>query len=65
MQRQPGTNTMEVAQRVKEKLAEIEKGLPPTLGVGASTIAPMSIGHAPWTDVKLSLRSWRSCSWWW
>jgi len=31
--RQPGTNTVEVAARVKDALAEIEKGLPPTLKV--------------------------------
>src|SRR6476469_4493365 len=33
VQRQPGTNTVEVARRVKEALVEIEKGLPPTLKV--------------------------------
>src|SRR4029079_5843571 len=31
VQRQPGTNTMEIAKRVKEKLDEIKPGLPPTL----------------------------------
>jgi HAE1 family hydrophobic/amphiphilic exporter-1 len=33
VQRQPGTNTVDVARRVKEALVEIEKGLPPTLKV--------------------------------
>jgi len=54
VQRQPGTNTMEIAQRVKEKLAEIEKGLPPTLKVRVQYDRSITIGHAV-NDVKMSL----------
>ncbi|HET7372482.1 MAG TPA: efflux RND transporter permease subunit, partial [Gemmatimonadaceae bacterium] len=52
--RQPGTNTVEVCQRVKEALAEIEKGLPPTLGVRLQWDRSVSIKSAV-RDVKLSL----------
>jgi HAE1 family hydrophobic/amphiphilic exporter-1 len=54
VQRQPGTNTMEIAKRVKERLAEIEKGLPPTLKVYVQYDRSITIGHAV-TDVKMSL----------
>jgi len=54
VQRQPGTNTMEIAARVKEKLAEIEKGLPPTLKVQVQYDRSIMIGHAV-DDVKMSL----------
>ena len=52
--RQPGTNTVEVCRRVKEALAEIEKGLPPTLGVYVQWDRSISIQNAV-RDVKLSL----------
>ena len=54
VQRQPGTNTMEIAKLVKERLAEIEKGLPPTLKVYVQFDRSITIGHAV-TDVKMSL----------
>ena len=54
VQRQPGTNTVEVATRVKEALAEIEKGLPPTLKVHVQYDRSVSIENAV-ADVKLSL----------
>ncbi len=54
VQRQPGTNTVEVAQRVKEALAEIEKGLPPTLKVHIQYDRSVSINNAV-ADVKFSL----------
>ncbi len=54
VQRQPGTNTMEIAKAVKEKLAEIEKGLPPTLKVYIQFDRSITIGHAV-DDVKMSL----------
>jgi HAE1 family hydrophobic/amphiphilic exporter-1 len=54
VQRQPGTNTMEIAARVKERLAEIEKGLPPTLKVQVQYDRSIMIGHAV-DDVKMSL----------
>jgi HAE1 family hydrophobic/amphiphilic exporter-1 len=54
VQRQPGTNTMEIAQRVKEKLEEIRKGLPPTLNVYVQYDRSISIGHSV-ADVKESL----------
>jgi HAE1 family hydrophobic/amphiphilic exporter-1 len=54
VQRQPGTNTMEIAKRVKEKLEEIRKGLPPTLNVGVQYDRSISIGHSV-ADVKESL----------
>ena len=54
VQRQPGTNTVEVATRVKEALAEIEKGLPPTLKVHIQYDRSISIQNAV-HDVKMSL----------
>src|SRR5689334_6677180 len=54
VQRQPGTNTMRIAERVKEKLAEIEQGLPPTLKVRVQYDRSITIGHAV-DDVKMSL----------
>ncbi len=54
VQRQPGTNTVEVAQRVKDALAEIEKGLPPTLKVRIQYDRSLSINNAV-ADVKFSL----------
>ncbi|HSQ28815.1 MAG TPA: efflux RND transporter permease subunit [Gemmatimonadaceae bacterium] len=52
--RQPGTNTVEVCRRVKAALAEIEKGLPPTLGVYVQWDRSISIQSAV-RDVKVSL----------
>src|SRR5512146_2098057 len=52
--RQPGTNTVEVCRRVKEALAEIEKGLPPTLGVYVQWDRSVSIQNSV-RDVKISL----------
>jgi HAE1 family hydrophobic/amphiphilic exporter-1 len=52
--RQPGTNTVEVCRRVKEALAEIEKGLPPTLGVRLQWDRSVSIQNSV-HDVKISL----------
>ena len=54
VQRQPGTNTMEIAERVKEKLKEIQTGLPPTLKVSVQYDKSISIGNAV-ADVKESL----------
>ncbi len=54
VQRQPGTNTVEVARRVKETLTEIEKGLPPTIKVGLQYDRSVSINNAV-ADVKFSL----------
>ncbi|MEO7086245.1 MAG: efflux RND transporter permease subunit [Gemmatimonadaceae bacterium] len=54
VQRQPGTNTVEVARRVREALAEIEKGLPPTLKVRLQYDRSVSINNAV-ADVKFSL----------
>jgi HAE1 family hydrophobic/amphiphilic exporter-1 len=54
VQRQPGTNTMEIAQRVKDKLEEIRKGLPPALNVYVQYDRSLSIGRSV-SDVKESL----------
>jgi HAE1 family hydrophobic/amphiphilic exporter-1 len=54
VQRQPGTNTMEIADRVKEKLKDIQAGLPPTLKVSVQYDKSVSIGNAV-ADVKESL----------
>ena len=54
VQRQPGTNTMEIAARVKAKLAEIQAGLPPALSVHVQYDKSISIGNAV-KDVKESL----------
>jgi len=54
VQRQPGTNTVEVASRVKEALTEIEKGLPPTLKIHIQYDRSISIQNAV-ADVKMSL----------
>ncbi len=52
--RQPGTNTMDVANRVKTVLAEIEKGLPASLQVHLQFDRSVSIQRAV-QDVKNSL----------
>ncbi|MDB4873972.1 MAG: multidrug resistance protein [Gemmatimonadetes bacterium] len=52
--RQPGTNTVEVARRVKAALTEIEKGLPPTLKVRIQYDRSVTINNAV-ADVKFSL----------
>jgi len=52
--RQPGTNTVLVANRVKEALAEVERGLPPTLNMYIQYDRSVSIEHAV-SDVKFSL----------
>ncbi len=54
VQRQPGTNTVEVAKRVRTELAEIEKSLPPTLKVRIQYDRSLSIDRAV-ADVKFSL----------
>jgi len=54
VQRQPGTNTVEVASRVKDALGEIERGLPPTLKVHVQYDRSISIENAV-RDVKFSL----------
>ena len=54
VQRQPGTNTVEVATRVKAALAEVERGLPPTLKVHVQYDRSISIENAV-RDVKFSL----------
>jgi preprotein translocase subunit SecF len=54
VQRQPGTNTMEIAKRVKEKLDEIKPGLPPTLKANIQYDRSITIGRAV-NDVKESL----------
>ncbi len=54
VQRQPGTNTMEIAKRVKDKLDEIRQGLPPTLNVYIQYDKSVMIGHSV-ADVKESL----------
>jgi HAE1 family hydrophobic/amphiphilic exporter-1 len=54
VQRQPGTNTVEVATRVKDALGEIERGLPPTLKVHVQYDRSISIQNAV-RDVKFSL----------
>src|ERR1044071_4190581 len=51
VQRQPGTNTMEIAQRVKEKLEEIKPSLPPTLNLHVQYDKSVTIGHSV-SDVK-------------
>ncbi len=52
--RQPGTNTVEVAQRVREQLSDIERGLPATLKVRIQYDRSISIDNAV-ADVKFSL----------
>ena len=52
--RQPGTNTVEVASRVKAALDEIERGLPASLKVHLQYNRADSINHAV-ADVKFSL----------
>jgi hydrophobic/amphiphilic exporter-1 (mainly G- bacteria), HAE1 family len=52
--RQPGTNTVEVARRVREALTEIEKGLPPAIKVRLQYDRSVSINNAV-ADVKFSL----------
>jgi HAE1 family hydrophobic/amphiphilic exporter-1 len=52
--RQPGTNTVAVAGRVKQELAEIAKGLPATLTMHIQYDRSLSIQHAV-SDVKFSL----------
>jgi HAE1 family hydrophobic/amphiphilic exporter-1 len=52
--RQPGTNTVEVAARVRAVLAEIERGLPASLKVHIQYDRSESIQNAV-ADVKLSL----------
>ncbi|HEX7545520.1 MAG TPA: efflux RND transporter permease subunit, partial [Gemmatimonadaceae bacterium] len=52
--RQPGTNTVEIANSVKAVLAEIEKGLPKTLGVHIQYDRSVSIQNSV-HDVKFSL----------
>jgi HAE1 family hydrophobic/amphiphilic exporter-1 len=52
--RQPGTNTVEIADNVKTMLAEIEKGLPKTLSVHIQMDRSVSIQHSV-NDVKFSL----------
>ncbi len=52
--RQPGSNTVEVAARVREQLAEIEKGLPQSLAVHIAFDRADSINRSV-ADVKLSL----------
>jgi HAE1 family hydrophobic/amphiphilic exporter-1 len=54
VQRQPGTNTMEIAQRVRDKLEEIKPSLPPTLKLHVQYDRSISIGRAV-NDVKASL----------
>src|SRR6476620_10309997 len=54
VQRQPGTNTMEIANRVREKLDEIKQGLPPTLKANVQYDRSITIGRAV-LDVKESL----------
>ena len=52
--RQPGTNTVEIASKAKAMLAEIEKGLPKTLSVHIQYDRSVSIQHSV-NDVKFSL----------
>ena len=52
--RQPGTNTIEVGDRVKAALAELVKGLPPTIQVYRQYDRAVSI-QASVRDVKMSL----------
>jgi HAE1 family hydrophobic/amphiphilic exporter-1 len=52
--RQPGTNTVEIASKAKAMLAEIEKGLPKTLSVHIQYDRSVSIQHSV-DDVKFSL----------
>jgi HAE1 family hydrophobic/amphiphilic exporter-1 len=52
--RQPGTNTVEVAKRVKAALEEIKPSLPPALGVHVQYDRSVSIENAV-SDVKMSL----------
>jgi HAE1 family hydrophobic/amphiphilic exporter-1 len=54
VQRQPGTNTVEVANRVKAMLGEIQKGLPPTLKIFIQYDRSVTINSAV-RDVKESL----------
>ncbi|HEX3866670.1 MAG TPA: efflux RND transporter permease subunit [Gemmatimonadaceae bacterium] len=54
VQRQPGTNTVDVAERVREALDDIERGLPPTLKVRIQYDRSESINRAV-ADVKFSL----------
>jgi HAE1 family hydrophobic/amphiphilic exporter-1 len=54
VQRQPGTNTVDVASRVKAALGDIERGLPPTLKVHVQYDRSISIKNAV-RDVKFSL----------
>jgi HAE1 family hydrophobic/amphiphilic exporter-1 len=54
VQRQPGTNTVEVANDVKLALAELEKGFPPGVNVHIQYDRSVSIQHSV-NDVKFSL----------
>jgi hydrophobic/amphiphilic exporter-1 (mainly G- bacteria), HAE1 family len=54
VQRQPGTNTVAVANKVKEALAVIERGLPPTVKVYMQYDRSISIENSV-GDVKFSL----------
>ncbi|MBI3568818.1 MAG: efflux RND transporter permease subunit [Gemmatimonadetes bacterium] len=54
VQRQPGTNTLEVADRVKATLADIERGLPPSVNVHIQYDRTVSIKNSV-QDVKFSL----------
>ena len=54
VQRQPGTNTVAVAQKVKDALAEIELGLPSTVAVHMQYDRSISIQNSV-SDVKFSL----------
>ncbi len=54
VQRQPGTNTVAVAQSVRTALAEIEKGFPPSVKVRIQYDRSVSIQHSV-EDVKFSL----------
>jgi len=54
VQRQPGTNTLEVAARVKSTLADIQKGLPPGVKVFMQYDRTVSIKNSV-DDVKFSL----------
>ncbi len=54
IQRQPGTNTVLVANRIKASLAKLSTDIPPTVHVTSCTIGPRAIEESV-NDVKFTL----------
>src|SRR5207245_11459428 len=54
VRREPGTNTVEVARRVKDAMGELERGLPPSVAVHMMYDRSVSIERSV-SDVRFSL----------